>query len=111
MEFTFPPFFVDFAYSFDGIQVIDTGSEPNLVHHDYASCLGFSVQLVHLERDVAGGNNVRIAPDCRFDDSGVMCIWNERNDDIVWFTSKEIGVVLGKPNASACDSSANCENT
>ena len=74
---------MDFAHSFDGIQVINAGIEANLVHHDYASFLGVSVQLFHLRRDIAGCNNVHPAPDGRFDNCGVMCVWNERNDDIV----------------------------
>lgn len=74
---------MDLINGLDGVEVVNTRVETNLVHDDDASLLGSSIKLTHRRADIAGGDNVGLALDGGFDDIGVVGVGDERDDKVV----------------------------
>lgn len=74
---------VNLADSLNGVQMVDTRVKANLVHDDDPSLLRLFVELPDSRRNVAGGHDIGLALDGGLDDSGVVGIGNERDDEIV----------------------------
>ncbi|KAH3667614.1 hypothetical protein OGATHE_003137 [Ogataea polymorpha] len=75
---------VDLVDGLDGVQVVDTWVQADLVHHDNAGLLDGWLQLSQSRRDVGGGDDVGVLRlDCSPDDGSVVDVWNQRDDNIV----------------------------
>ena len=86
----------------DSIQVIDTGIKTNLVHDDNSGLLCLFVKFAHSRRDLGRRNNMCLALDSGFDDSRVISVRNERDDQFICgdFLLQSFGVVNVKRDGS-----------
>ena len=74
---------MDLVDGLNGVEMINTGVKTNLIQDNNASSLDLSVELPHGRRDVAGGDDVGLALDRRLNDRSMVCVRNERDDEIV----------------------------
>ena len=76
-------------------EMVDSGVKTDFVHDGYASFLGLGIELQHGGRNVRGRYDVLLLADRRLDDSGVVCVRNERdgNVDLGDLSIKSIGIV------------------
>ena len=74
---------VDFIDGLNGVEMINTGVKTDLVQDNNTGSLDLSVELPHGWGDVAGGDDVGFALDRRLDDLSMVCVGNERDDEIV----------------------------
>ena len=61
-----------------------TWIQADLVHNRYASFLDLCFQLLHCGRNIAGCDDVFLLADCGFDDSGVIGVRNQGNNDVMF---------------------------
>ena len=114
---------VDLINDLDSIQVVNTGIKTNLIHHDDTSRFCLRIQLLHSRGDVAGSDYMRLALDCSLNDSGVIDVRNQGNDDIIGcdFLFKSSGIVDIQGNTGRswqttsqflgfCEGSAGCNS-
>lgn len=86
---------VNIVDGLDGVQVVDTGVEADLVHHDDTGSLYLRLELLHGVRDVRGGDDVLLGLDRGLDDSGVEGVWNQGDDNVVLADSVEERIGIG----------------
>jgi len=67
----------------DGVQVVDTRVEADLVHDDDTCLLGRFFESSHCGRDVAGGDDMSFALDSCLDYCSVVSVRNEGDDQVV----------------------------
>ena len=79
----------------DGVKVVDTGVETDLVHDGDARGLGLGVKLHHGGRDIAGGDDILLVADGRLDDGGVEGVGDQADDEIVLSNDGIEGAVVG----------------
>ena len=74
---------MDLVNGLDGVEMINTGVKTDLIQDNNTSSLDLSVELPHGWRDVASGDDIGLALDRRLDDLSMVCVRNERDDEIV----------------------------
>lgn len=67
----------------DGVDVVDTRVEADLVHDDNACLLDLLFELADAGADVACRDDVRLTLDRCLDDIDVVSVRNERDDEVV----------------------------
>lgn len=67
----------------DGVDVVDTRIEADLVHDDNACLLDLLFELADAGADVACRDDVRLTLDRCLDDIDVVSVRNERDDEVV----------------------------
>ena len=86
---------VDFIDRLDGVEMINTGVQPNLVHDDDSSSLDFGVEGADGGGDVAGGDDVGLSLDGGLDDGDVVGVRDQRDDQVEGGNlSLELGCVV-----------------
>ena len=75
---------MDLVNNLHSVQMIDPRVQPNLIHHHDSSFFGSCVELTHCRGDVTGSDDVSLAFDSRFDDLGMIGIWDQRDDNVVF---------------------------
>ena len=73
---------MDLVDRLDGVEVVDSGIEANLVHDGDAGLCSLVVQLAHGVRDVRRRDDVLLVLDGRLDDVGVLGVRDERDDEV-----------------------------
>lgn len=74
---------MDLVNGLDGVEVVNTGIETDLVHDGDASLLSLGVQLSHGRRDVTCGNDMLLVADGGLDDSSVVCVGDQADGQVV----------------------------
>lgn len=72
-----------FVNGLDGIEMVNTGIETNLVHNRDASILCLLVELHHGGRHIAGSDDMLLLADSGLDDSGVEGIGDQADDEVM----------------------------
>jgi len=67
----------------DGVQVVDTRVEANLVHDNNTCFLGRFFEGSHRGRDVASGDDMSLALDSCLDYYSVVSVRNEGDNEVV----------------------------
>jgi hypothetical protein len=67
----------------NGVQVVNTGVEADLVHDNDTCLLGRFVQSSHRGRDVTSGDDMSLALNGCLDYCGVVSVRNEGDDEVV----------------------------
>jgi hypothetical protein len=65
-----------------GGEMVDTRVNTNLVHDGDTGLLCLCIKLHHRGRDVRGCDDILLLADSRLDDSSVVCVGNQADDDI-----------------------------
>jgi len=73
---------VDLVNGLDGVQVVDTRVQTNLVEDNDAGLLGLVLKLKHGRGDVRSGDNVLLLSNGRLDNSGVVSVGDQGNNKI-----------------------------
>lgn len=87
-----------FINGFDGVQVVNSRIDSNLVEHRDPSCLGFGFQLSDRRRDVTRGHDVGLAADRRFDPRWMVDEGHEGDDDVMF---SNVGVQFRRGNVES----------
>jgi hypothetical protein len=96
--------FMDFFNGLDGIKMIDTWIQANLVHDCDSCILGLLVEFQHGGRDIAGRYHILLVSYRRLDDTNVECVWNQANNQIMFgYGSIESLVVGGIQGNGSCE--------
>lgn len=74
---------VDLLNGLYGVQVVDTRVKANLVHDNDTSILGSLVKLTYGWRDVASSDDVGLTLDSGLDNSSVVGIRDQRDDEVM----------------------------
>lgn len=79
----------------DGVEVVDSWVQTDLVHDCDAGVLCSLIQLKHGWRDIGSGDNVLLLADGRLDNSGMESVWDEGNDQVVFADSGVQSLLVG----------------
>lgn len=80
----------------DGVEVVDSGVETDLVEDSDTGVNSLLVESLHSVRNVRSRDDVLLELDGRLDDVGVLSVRNERDDKVVLLDgSVERGLVGG----------------
>jgi len=74
---------VNLLNGLDSVEVVDSGVHANLVHDRDTGILGRLIKLHHGRGDVAGGNDILLLADGRLDDSSVVGVGNQADDEVI----------------------------
>lgn len=74
---------MDFVNRLDGVQVVNTGVQANLVEHNDACIFGSLIELPHGGADIAGGDDMGLALDSGLDHLCVVGVRNQGDNEIV----------------------------
>lgn len=96
---------VDLLDGLDGVEVIDSGIETDLVHDNNTGVLDLLLKSFDSRRDVTGGDDVLLVTDSGLDDLDVVDVRDQRDDNIVLRDSLvELGLVLDIDGLGSSDS-------
>jgi hypothetical protein len=74
---------MNFVNHLDGVEVIHTRINAHLVQNGNTGGLGLIIKLPDGIRDVTRRHDVCTTLDSSLNDSGMISVWNERNDNVV----------------------------